>query len=146
VILAGLAVFVPLVFNRLVGLALRLTGRPPLEKRLGLLDYATPLASAAVQWCLCGLSLWLMTSSLTPLPLSALPGCLSTAALAITIGYLAFFAPGGAGFREACYIAGLSAHGVDLETAAIVALLMRLQSVIVEATLAGVGLWLMRRA
>ena len=144
VVLAGLVVLSPPVFNRAVGLGLRLTGRPPLAERLGPLDYAAPLGSALVQWALCGVSLWAMTAAIHPMPASALPACVSTAALAITVSYLALFAPGGVGVREACYLAGLAAYGVPEETAAVVALLMRLQSVAVEAALALAGLGLMR--
>ena len=145
-VLGGVVVLTPPVFNRILGLGLRLTGRPAMGRRLGLVDYLAPLASSAVQWGLCGVALWAMCAAVLPEPpsVSALPWFVSAAGLAITTSYLALFAPGGAGVREGMYFAGLSVLGVPGELAAVVAILMRLQSITVEVLLAGAGLWLMR--
>ena len=144
-VLGGVVVLTPPVFNRILGLGLRLTGRPAMGRRLKLVDYLTPLLSSAAQWGLCGVALWAMCAAVLPEPpsVSALPWFVSAAGLAITTSYLALFAPGGAGVREGMYFAGLSVLGVPGELAAVVAILMRLQSITVEVLLAAIGLWLM---
>ncbi|MEM8873622.1 MAG: lysylphosphatidylglycerol synthase domain-containing protein [Planctomycetota bacterium] len=145
VVIAAIVVLHPAVFGQLIALGLRLTKKPPLERPLRFKDYFAPALSAIAQWVFYGLSTLLMLNALTNVGVEALPRCIATAALAQTIGYLALFAPGGLGVREGIYALGLSTV-VSPELAAAVALLMRAQSIIVEAGAALTGLALGRRA
>ncbi|MEM6312657.1 MAG: lysylphosphatidylglycerol synthase domain-containing protein [Planctomycetota bacterium] len=144
VVAAAVVLLHPAVFGRLIGLGLRLTGKPPLDRPLRLRVYLAPALSAVAQWVFYGTSTLLMLNALTDVSPAALPRCIATAALAQTIGYLALFAPGGLGVREGIYALGLSTI-VTPELATAVALLMRAQSIVVEATAALTGLAIGRR-
>lgn len=145
VVAAGVVCLHPAVFGRLVNAGLRVVGRPPLPKMPSLRAYAVPVACAFAQWLLAGLALWWMTRSVAEVEVRSIGLFISIAALAMTVSYLALFAPGGLGVREAIFLAALSAvPGVGAKGAVVVAL-MRLAQTAVELGLAGVGWRLLPR-
>ena len=145
-IAGGLTVLHPSVFGRLANFCLRRLGRAPLAKLPDLSHYAVPVLCAFAQWLLAGLALWWMTRSVSDVPARSIGLFISIAALAMTVSYLALFAPGGLGVREAIYLGALAAiPGVGAKGAIVVAL-MRLAQTLVELGLAGLGWMLLHRS
>lgn len=144
VIAAGVICLHPAVFGRLVNAGLKAAGRPALPKMPALRQYAVPVACAFAQWLLAGLALWWMTRSVAEVPAGSIGLFISVAALAMTVSYLALFAPGGLGVREAIYLGALAAIPAVGAKGAIVVALMRLAQTLVELALAGLG-WLLLR-
>jgi glycosyltransferase 2 family protein len=126
-----------------VNFALRKLRRPPLERLPSLRFYIVPVICAFAQWVLAGLALWFMTRSITDaVPATRIPLFVSIAALAMTISYLALFAPGGLGVREEIYRRTLMI--LIGPQAAIVVVAMRLAQTLVEVLVASVGLAMLR--
>ena len=142
VIMVGIVCLHPAVFGRLVNFGLRKLKRPPLPKMPNLAHYLVPVACAFAQWFLAGLALWFMARSVDDVDTDKIPLFISIAALAMTISYLAIFAPGGLGVREAIYLATLTT--ILGPKSAIVVAAMRLAQTLVELGLAGVGMLLLR--
>jgi hypothetical protein len=142
VVIAGAVCLHPAVFGRLVNVALKKLNRPGLPKMPDLAHYAVPILCAFSQWALAGLALWWMTRSVADIEVKQLPLFISIAALAMTVSYLAIFAPGGLGVREAIYLGTLTT--IIGPKAAIVVAAMRLAQTIVEVSLAGIGVLLLR--
>lgn len=139
---AGMVCLHPAVFGRIVNFGLRRLGRAELARLPRLSHYLVPVSCAFAQWALAGLALWWMTRSVAEIELRSIGLFISIAALAMTVSYLALFAPGGLGVREAIYLGALAAvPGVGAKGAIVVAL-MRLAQTVVELSLAGIG-WLM---
>lgn len=138
VVVVGLICVHPRVYARLVDLALKLLGRPPLPHRPTLRDYALPALTAILQWVFSGTGLWLMSRSLTAVPLADWPMFVSVAALAMTVSYLALFAPGGIGVREGIFMLGLQPL-LGGQHAAIVVVAMRVVHIVIELALSGIG-------
>lgn len=138
VVVVGLVCVHPAIYSRLVDRALKLLGRSPLPKRPTLRDYGLPALTAILQWVFSGTGLWLMSRSLTPVPLGDWPMFVSVAALAMTVSYLALFAPGGIGVREGIFMLGLQPL-VGGGNAAIVVVAMRVLHIVIELALSGVG-------
>jgi len=143
VVVGGIICLHPAVFGRLVNLALKKLKKPPLPKMPDLLHYAIPVACAFAQWLLAGLALWFMTRSVADVGPDQIPLFISIAALAMTISYLAIFAPGGLGVREAIYLGTLTS--LIGPKAAIVVAAMRVAQTLVELGLAGLGMLLLRK-
>ncbi|MBB5786141.1 lysylphosphatidylglycerol synthase domain-containing protein [Jiangella mangrovi] len=92
----------PPVLNRLLGVALRLLGRPPLEYPVSAAGVARASAWALLAWLLAGLHVWLLATALgaeTTLATAAL--ATGGYALAWTVGFLVIVVPAGVGVREA---------------------------------------------
>ncbi|MGF1632396.1 MAG: lysylphosphatidylglycerol synthase domain-containing protein [Phycisphaerae bacterium] len=143
VLLAGVVTIWPSNYARLIDFVLRRLKRDPLPRRPAIRDYLAPASCAVAQWLFYGTALWFMTNALTPVPASAWLVCVPVAALAMTVGYLALFAPGGIGVRDGIYLVGLTP--LVGANAAVVVVAMRVMSILVEVTLSGVGLALLRR-
>jgi uncharacterized membrane protein YbhN (UPF0104 family) len=90
------------------------------------------------------LALWWMTASVAEIPPKQIGVFISIAALAMTISYLALFAPGGIGVREAIYLGTLSAMPDIGPKAAIVVAMMRLMQTLIEMALAGIGMLVLK--
>jgi hypothetical protein len=138
VVVAGLVCVHPAIYSRLLDRVLRLLGRSPLPKRPTLREYGLPALTAVLQWVFSGTGLWLMSRSLTSVPLSDWPMFVSVAALAMTVSYLALFAPGGIGVREGIFMLGLQPL-IGGGNAAIVVVAMRVLHIVIELALSGVG-------
>ncbi len=90
----------PPVLNPLIGLGLRLTGRPALERPLSWRTVAAATAWSLGNWLALGVHVYLLGRGLGASPGFAVPA-LGGFAAAWVCGFLAVFAPGGAGVREA---------------------------------------------
>lgn len=144
VVATGIVCLHPRVFGSLVNFGLRKLGREPLPKMPDLAHYVVPVLCAFGQWVLAGAALWCMTRSVAGVEVVLFPWFISMAALAMTISYLAVFAPGGLGVREAIYLGTLTAIPGIGPKAAIIVALMRLAQTIVELGLAGIGMGMLR--
>lgn len=145
IVAAGVVMLHPRVFVGAINLGLRRLGREPLATRPRLRDYGGPLAMVLFQWILFGLALWLCARSVADVPLAEAPVLTCAAALAVTIGFVAVFAPAGLGVREGLLLLLLGPVLGDATTA-IVVVSMRFLQVIVETGLAGVGAIILRFA
>lgn len=134
VVLLGVVILLPPVFNRLVGIASRLLRRGPVPPEH--LVTGSVLAQGAgldlVGAVLSGFSLFLVARAVDP----ALSGgellfVLATAGLAVAAGMLAIFAPGGIGVREGIQLALLSVV-MPTEYALVVTVLARVLEVVVD--------------
>jgi glycosyltransferase 2 family protein len=100
-----LACLHPKVLNYGLGRLFRLTRRPPLEHTLTARAIATSFTWSLGAWILYGLQIWLFTTRLGgPLGTGAVLA-VGSFAFAWTVGFLAVFAPAGAGVRELVLIA-----------------------------------------
>ncbi|HEX8342306.1 MAG TPA: lysylphosphatidylglycerol synthase domain-containing protein, partial [Tepidisphaeraceae bacterium] len=143
VTVAGIVCLWPAVFGRLINFLLRKLKKPPLPRMPPLADYAIPVACAFAQWLLAGLALlWIVQSVTGEARWGQLPILISFAALSQTLGYLALFAPGGIGPREAILLAGLIPLVGPL--AAVIVPIRAVMQIAVDVLLALVGLRLLR--
>jgi uncharacterized membrane protein YbhN (UPF0104 family) len=133
VIRTGLAVFA------------RLTRRPALEWGGSWGEGVGILALSAASWLLYGAAFHLFLVAFVPLPLSALPAVVAVNALAFIVGYLAFFAPGGIGFKEGALTLLLSGL-VPGAVAASLAIASRLWTIAGEVLPAMLLAWRRREA
>ena len=139
---AGAGMLHPRVFVRLINFLLRRLKRSPLPAEPTVRSFLLPAAASFGQWFFAGLGLWLMTRALIVVSPALLPLFIAVAALAMTVSYLALFAPGGIGVREWLYLVTLGP--VVGASAAIVIVAMRVIQTLIELSLAGVGMWLLR--
>ena len=129
----------PAVFAFGVNTLLRLLRRPPLPRTPSMGQYAVPLGCAFGQWVLHGAGLGFIVQSVTgQSPWSHFGLLMSFAALSQTLGYLAFFAPGGLGVREAVLLACLTPLVGPL--AAVVVPIRAIAQVVVDLAMGGLGL------
>lgn len=145
VVIGGIVCLHPAVFGRLVNFALTKMKRPPLPKMPDLAHYIVPVLCAFAQWVLAGFALWWMTRSVAEVEPKQILLFISIAALAMTISYLALFAPGGIGVREAIYLGTLTAIPGIGPKAAIIVAMMRLMQTLIELALAGIGMLMLRQ-
>jgi len=144
VVMVGIVCLWPSVFGRLVNFLLRKMKKQPLPKMPSASQYVIPVCCAFGQWVLAGISLMWMAESVTGKPMwHDLPILISFAALAQTIGYLALFAPGGIGVREAILLAGLTPLLGPL--AAIIVPIRAVAQILVDVILACFGGIILRR-
>ncbi|MCX5672753.1 MAG: hypothetical protein NTU94_15660, partial [Planctomycetota bacterium] len=97
------------------------------------------------QWLLIGMAFWLAARSVSDVPLARAPFVISASALAVTIGFVAVFAPAGLGVREGLLLLLLATVLGDATTALVI-VSVRFFQVAVESLLAGVGLLILRLA
>jgi hypothetical protein len=121
----GAVLLYPPVLNRLLGVGLRLSRRPPLPAALSTAGIGRAAAWTMLAWVLYGVHLWVLG-----LDIGAGGGELlleSTVAFAAawSVGFLAVFAPAGAGVREALLILALGTT-MSVGQATVVALASRL--------------------
>ena len=143
ILAGGVVMLHPRVFVGAINFGLRRLGREPLPSRLRLRDYGGPLAMICFQWLLIGMAFWLAARSVADVPLARAPFVISATALAVTIGFVAVFAPAGLGVREGLLLL-LLAPVLGDATTAIVIVSVRFFQVVVEASLAGVGAIILR--
>lgn len=137
-------VLVPPVLNRILAVALRVTGRPPLEHAVSWRGIGVCVAWTVLSWLLAGVQVWFLAVGLG-MPASPATLALSVGgyAMAWTVGFLVIVVPAGAGIREAALaivLAGsLSRGGV---VAAV--LISRVVLTVADFAMGGVGLLLAR--
>jgi hypothetical protein len=144
VVVIGIICLHPRVFTGVANLALRLFRRPRLAARPTLRQYMLPMLITFGQWVCIGLALWCMARAVTPVAISRIPLFIASASFAMTLSYLALFAPGGLGPREALLLVTLSPL-IGAESAAIVVVAIRVVQTLIELTLAALGYLVLRR-
>jgi len=115
-----LVLLAPPVLNRLLGHALRLTRRPPLEQPLSARGVVASSAWALAGWVAAGVQVWLIATALgMEGGLGTLAQAVGAYALAWTVGFLVVVVPAGVGVREAvlgAMLAGLLDGGAVVVT------------------------------
>lgn len=139
-----LACLHPRVLNALVNRLLRLTRRPPLEQPLTGRAMAAALAWSWAAWVFYGLQIWLLATRLGAPPGRTVLLAVGGFAFAWSVGFLAVFAPAGAGVREVLLVALLGpVIGVGAGTA--VALVSRALTTIGDLMAAAIAVVYFRR-
>lgn len=142
-IAVGIICLHPRVFTAIANVLLRMIRRPALQVVPRVRSYLPPLLVGLVIYALAGIALWFLAGSVKRMSFWQIPFFISTAALAGTAGFLAFFAPAGIGVREGILLMVLSPV-IGGGYAAIVVVAWRLLQTIVEVVLAGIGLVILR--
>jgi glycosyltransferase 2 family protein len=121
----GAVLLYPPVLNRLLGVGLRLTRRPPLPAALSTAGIVTAAAWTMLAWVLYGVHLWVLGVDIGAGGGELLLESTVAFAAAWSVGFLAVFAPAGAGVREAMLILTLGTT-MSVGQATVVALASRL--------------------
>lgn len=144
-LLAGVILLQPRVIETAGNFILKRLKRPPLPHVPPLSHYVKPVGILFLQWTLSGLSLWLLARSITPVSPQHIPLFISTSALGVTLGFLAFFAPAGVGVREAIFLAVLEPITGPGPTALLV-VAMRLLQTLMDLIMAGLGMLVLHQS
>jgi hypothetical protein len=137
----------PAVLNYLIGRALWLARRPPLDYPLTKRVIATALGWIFLSWVLYGAQVWLLAVRVGLPPGVAVPLSIGGFALAFSVGFIIIFAPAGAGVRELVLVAVLShALGVTVASATAVAVVSRAVTVASDMITAGLAALSYRRS
>jgi glycosyltransferase 2 family protein len=122
----------PPVLNRLLRLALRVSRQPAEEQTISYRGLARTMVWALAGWSVNGLMVYVLMRQLAGHPQGLLLVSVGAYSLSWAVGFLAVFAPAGAGVREAVMVAVLGARTTPA-TALTVALLCRAFSVVADA-------------
>jgi uncharacterized membrane protein YbhN (UPF0104 family) len=133
------AVLHPTILNRLLRRTLLILKRPPLNDRISWRGIGTAVAWSVLAAAASGLSIWLLSTDVANVGVSAQAACVGAYALAWSAGFLFVIAPAGAGVREAAMVAALSPL-MSTSAALTVALLSRLLTTGGDLLAAGVAL------
>ena len=128
----GVVALSPPVLNRLLRLVLRLARQPAEQQGVSYRGLARTMAWAIAGWSCNGLMVYVLMRQLAGDPQGTLLVSVGAYSLSWSIGFLAVFAPAGAGVREAVMIAVLHTH-TTASIALTVALVTRALSVIADA-------------
>jgi len=128
----SIVVLSPPVLNRLLSLVLRLARQPALERGVSLGGLARTMAWAAASWVCNGLTVYVLMRQLAGHPQGTLLVSVGAYSLSWTVGFLAVFAPAGAGVREAVMVAVLSTR-TTTAIALTIALVTRATAVLCDA-------------
>jgi uncharacterized membrane protein YbhN (UPF0104 family) len=142
VLAVGVGSLHPRVLGPVATFALRRLGRPPLPKLPPLAHYLIPMLVLIVSWAISGVAAWLTGRAIMPLSLRLVPMFMSATALASSLGTLALI-PGGIGVREGVFLLVLTP--LVGPVASILALVLRLEMMVLESLQAVVALLLVRR-
>jgi glycosyltransferase 2 family protein len=140
----GAVALYPPLLNRLVGVALRLSRRQPLPAALSPAGIATATAWTMLAWACYGAHLWVLGVDVGAGGRELLLESVVAFAAAWSVGFLAVFAPAGAGVREALLILALGTT-MSVGQATIVALASRLLLSAGDVSWGLIGLSLGRR-
>ena len=140
----GAVLLYPPLLNRLIGIALRLSRRQPLPAALSPAGIATATAWTMLAWALYGAHLWVLGVDVGAGGRELLLESVVAFAAAWSVGFLAVFAPAGAGVREALLILTLGTT-MSVGQATIVALASRLLLSAGDVTWGLISLSLRRR-
>jgi uncharacterized membrane protein YbhN (UPF0104 family) len=108
VIPVAIVLLSPPVLNRLLGLVLRLSRQPPLQRGVSFSGLARTMMWAAAGWSCNGAMVYLLMRDLAGHQTGTLLVSIGAYSLSWAVGFLAVFAPAGAGVREAVMVAVLS--------------------------------------
>ncbi len=122
----------PPVLNRLLRLVLRVSRQPVMEHTVSYRGLARTMVWALFGWSANGLMVYVLMRQLAGHPQGLLLVSVGAYSLSWSVGFLAVFAPAGAGVREAVMVAVLGTR-TTLHTALTVALLCRALSVVADA-------------
>jgi glycosyltransferase 2 family protein len=139
-----LACLHPKVLTYVLGRLFRLTRRPPLEQPLTARAIAISLAWSFGSWLFYGLQIWLLASRLGAAGGTEALLAVGGFAFAWSVGFLAVFAPAGAGVREVLLVALLS-PGLGVGAATAVALVSRVLTTVGDLLAAGLAAGYVRR-
>jgi glycosyltransferase 2 family protein len=134
----------PPVLNRLLALVLRLARQPALEQGVSFAGLGRTIAWAVASWAFNGLSIYVLMRQLAGHPQGTLLVSVGAYALSWTAGFLAVFAPAGAGVREAVMVAVLSTR-TTTAVALTIALVTRATAVLCDAVTGAVAAALVGR-
>jgi uncharacterized membrane protein YbhN (UPF0104 family) len=129
---AGVVLLSPPVLNRLLGLVLRLMRQPALLQGVSYRGLARTMAWAVAGWACNGGMVYVLMRELAGVRQGTLLVSVGAYSLSWAIGFLAVFAPAGAGVREAVMVALLHTQ-TTFQIALTVALLSRAISVVCDA-------------
>jgi glycosyltransferase 2 family protein len=122
----------PPVLNRLLGLLLRLSRQPPLHQGVSFMGLARTMAWAVAGWLCNGLVIYVLMRQLAGDKTGTLLVSIGGYSLSWVVGFVAVFAPAGAGVREAVMVAILSTH-TTTAIALTLALVARAIAVVADA-------------
>jgi glycosyltransferase 2 family protein len=144
VVPVGIVMLSPPVLNRLLGLVLRVSRQPALEKGISYRGLGRTMGWALAAWATNGLMIYVLMRQLAGDRQGTLLVSVGAYSLSWTVGFLAIFAPAGLGVREAVMIAVL--HSQATATIALtVALVQRALSVVADAVTGGAAVGLVGR-
>lgn len=132
----AIAVLSPPVLNRLLRLVLRLTHQSPMQQGVSVKGLARPMAWAMAGWACNGAMIYLLLRQLAGDRQGTLLVSIGAYSLSWVAGFLAVFAPAGAGIREAVMVAVLHTQTTGA-IALTIALLIRAISVMSDALVSG---------
>ncbi len=133
---AILAVLLTPLFDPLLRLALRWSGRDGESAGLPWTERVALAAGYTGLWILMGVAFWLFLTSVTRVEPDALPALVGIHAAGYVAGYLAFFTPGGLGVREGVFALFLGLY-IPPSVAVAAAILARIWSTVAELLVAG---------
>jgi uncharacterized membrane protein YbhN (UPF0104 family) len=129
---AGVVVLSPPVLNRMLRLVLRLARQPELPQGVSFRGLARTVTWAMASWACNGLMVYVLMRQLAGVRQGTLLVSVGAYALSWAIGFVAVFAPAGAGVREAVMVAVLHTQ-TTTAIALTVALVSRALSVVADA-------------
>jgi glycosyltransferase 2 family protein len=134
----------PHLVERIMNWALRLMKREEVTIRISLKEAVELFALYTITWFLFGLSLWFLANALVKVEFSFCFSFTAILAVAVVIGFLALFTPGGLGVREgviALFLSPIYILPTPLPSA--IAVGFRIISVLVEVIAFGLA-WILR--
>jgi glycosyltransferase 2 family protein len=135
----------PPVLNRLLHLVLRLSRQPPLEQSVSFKGLGRTIVWAAAGWTFNGAMIYVLMRQLAGHQQGTLLVSIGGYSLSWVVGFVAVFAPAGAGVREAVMVAVLSTRTTPA-TALTVALVSRALGVVADAATGAVASALVGRS
>jgi glycosyltransferase 2 family protein len=123
----------PPVLNRLLRLVLRVSRQPVMDQNVSYRGLARTMLWALFGWSANGLMVYVLMRQLAGHPQGLLLVSVGAYSLSWSVGFLAVFAPAGAGVREAVMVAILSTRTTIHTAPLTVALLCRALSVVADA-------------
>jgi glycosyltransferase 2 family protein len=140
----SIVILSPPVLNRLLALVLRLARQPALERGVSLAGLARTMAWAIAGWVCNGLTVYVLLRQLAGHPQGTLLVSVGAYSLSWAVGFVAVFAPAGAGVREAVMVAILSTR-TTTAIALTIALVTRALAVLCDALTGAVAVALVGR-
>jgi glycosyltransferase 2 family protein len=140
----SIVILSPPVLNRLLALVLRLARQPALEQGVSLAGLTRTMAWAIASWLCNGLVVYVLLRQLAGHPQGTLLVSVGAYSLSWAVGFVAVFAPAGAGVREAVMVAVLSTR-TTTAIALTIALVTRAMAVLCDAVTGAVAAALVGR-
>jgi len=144
VVPVSIVVLSPPVLNRLLNLVLRLARQPALQERVSFTGLARTMVWAMAGWLFNGLMVYVLMRQLAGHPQGTLLVSFGAYSLSWAAGFLAVFAPAGAGVREAVMVAVLGTR-TTTAIALTIALVTRATAVLCDAVTAAAAAVLVGR-